>query len=258
MAERRMFAKTIVDSDAFLDMPLSTQALYFHLSMRADDEGFINNPKKIQRMIGCNGDDLKLLMAKKFILAFESGVIVIKHWKIHNYIRSDRIKETIYREEKKLISEKANGAYTFQHVNTLALQDVSDNRQTSDGQMSAQDRLGKDRLGKDRLVNTMSDLSDRIPYKEVIDYLNKKTNKNFRNVETTKKVIRARWNEGNRLDDFKKVIDIKSDEWLSDEKMSKYVQPSTLFGTKFDQYLNQKTKKKEGKGYGTDEYDNLF
>ena len=100
MAERRMFAKTIIDSDAFLDMPLSTQSLYFHLSMRADDDGFINNPKKIQRMVGCGDDDLKLLMAKRFILVFDSGVIVIKHWKIHNYIRNDRYKPTLYQEEK--------------------------------------------------------------------------------------------------------------------------------------------------------------
>ena len=100
MAERRMFAKTIIDSDAFLDMPLSTQALYVHLSMRADDEGFINNPKKIQRMIGATDDDRKLLIAKSFIIPFESGIVVIKHWKIHNYIRGDRIHETKYIEER--------------------------------------------------------------------------------------------------------------------------------------------------------------
>lgn len=112
MAERRMFAKTIIDSDAFIDMPLSTQALYFHLSMRADDDGFINNPKKIQRMIGCAEDDLKLLVAKRFILPFDSGVVVIKHWKIHNYIRNDRYKETVYQDEKAQLTLKENGAYT--------------------------------------------------------------------------------------------------------------------------------------------------
>src|SRR5699024_9660244 len=99
MAERRMFAKTIIDSDAFLDMPLSTQALYFHLSMRADDDGFINNPKKISRMIGCGEDDLKLLIAKKFLLNFESGVVVIKHWLIHNTLRKDRHTPTNYQDE---------------------------------------------------------------------------------------------------------------------------------------------------------------
>lgn len=113
MAERRMFAKTIIDSDAFLEMPLSTQCLYFHLSMRADDDGFVNNPKKIQKMIGASEDDLKLLIAKSFILTFETGVIVIKHWRINNYIRNDRYHETVYQEEKSLLSVKDNNAYTF-------------------------------------------------------------------------------------------------------------------------------------------------
>lgn len=112
MAERRMFAKKIIDSDAFLDMPLSTQSLYFHLSMRADDEGFINNPKRIQRMIGASDDDCKLLIAKGFILVFETGVIVIKHWKIHNYIQKDRFKPTICSEEKKEIVTEKDGTYT--------------------------------------------------------------------------------------------------------------------------------------------------
>ncbi|BCA86672.1 hypothetical protein EsVE80_21950 [Enterococcus saigonensis] len=143
MAERRMFAKTIIDSDAFLDMPLSSQALYFHLSMRADDEGFINNPKKIQRMIGSSDDDLRILMAKNFILAFESGVIVIKHWKIHNYIRNDRFKPTMYQDEKALLSEKDNKSYSLDGVGI-----PNDNQLTY--QMDTQVRLGKDRLGKDR------------------------------------------------------------------------------------------------------------
>lgn len=113
MAERRMFAKTIIDSDAFIDMPLSTQALYFHLSMRADDDGFINNPKKIMRMIGASEDDLKVLCLKKFIIPFDSGIVVIKHWKIHNYIRNDRKKDTVYPEEMSLLIEKDNGAYSL-------------------------------------------------------------------------------------------------------------------------------------------------
>ena len=112
MAERRMFAKTIIDSDAFLDMPLSTQALYFHLAMRADDEGFVNNPKKIQRMIGASDDDCRILASKRFILTFQSGIIVIKHWKIHNYIQSDRFKETVYLEEKTMLALDDNKAYT--------------------------------------------------------------------------------------------------------------------------------------------------
>lgn len=121
MAERRMFAKRIIDSDAFLDMPLSTQSLYFHLSMRADDEGFINNPKRIQRMIGASDDDCKFLIAKGFILVFETGVIVIKHWKIHNYIQKDRFKPTICSEEKKEIVTEEDGTYTQCTRNGYAL-----------------------------------------------------------------------------------------------------------------------------------------
>ena len=146
MAERRMFAKTIIDSDAFIDMPLSTQALYFHLSMRADDDGFINNPKRIQRMIGCGDDDMKLLCAKRYILPFDSGVVVIKHWKIHNYIRNDRYKETVYQEEKAQLALKENGAYT----EAVNLGIPSDNQVVY--QMDTQVRLGKDRLGQDSLV----------------------------------------------------------------------------------------------------------
>ena len=124
-----MFAKTIIDSDAFLDMPLSTQALYFDLSMRADDEGFINNPKKIQRMIGATEDDLKLLNAKNFVIPFESGVVVIKHWKIHNYIRGDRLVETQYKDEKALLTVKENGAYTIaEDIKEIQSLDANDKR----------------------------------------------------------------------------------------------------------------------------------
>lgn len=145
MAERRMFAKTIIDSDAFLDMPLSAQALYFHLSMRADDEGFVNNPKKIQRMVGASDDDCKLLVLKRFILTFESGVIVIKHWKIHNYIRNDRFKETVYVREKSQLTLNGNNAYT-----EMSAVGIPSGRQTVDG-MDTQVRIGKDRLVEDRI-----------------------------------------------------------------------------------------------------------
>lgn len=119
MAERRMFAKTIIDSDAFLDMPMTSQLLYFHLSMRADDEGFINNPKRIQRMIGASDDDLRMLIAKAFIIPFESGVVVIKHWRINNYIQKDRFKETIYSEERKALFTKKDGAYTLDETQAI-------------------------------------------------------------------------------------------------------------------------------------------
>ena len=156
MAERRMFAKTIIDSDAFLDMPMSTQCLYFHLAMRADDEGFLNNPKKVQRMVGASEDDLKILLSKRFILAFESGVIVIKHWKIHNYIRGDRIVKTAYKEERALLDVKENGAYTEHRACDNQLPDTcpSDDSQVPDmcppdgSKAAAQDRLGEVRIGE--------------------------------------------------------------------------------------------------------------
>lgn len=147
MAERRMFAKTIIDSDAFLDMPSSSQLLYFHLGMRADDDGFVNSPKKIMRVVGCSDDDMKLLIAKKFVIPFESGVVVIKHWRIHNYIQKDRYKETTYKEEKAMLEVKENKAYRL--VDTECIHDVS----SLDTQSSlVKSRLGKDSLDKSSLV----------------------------------------------------------------------------------------------------------
>src|SRR3990167_1792929 len=108
---RRMFSPDIVGSDAFFEMPTSSQALYFHLGMYADDDGFVN-PKKIMRMMSAGDDDLKVLITKRFVLPFESGVIVIKHWLIHNLIRSDLYKETSYKKEKALLGLNDNGAYT--------------------------------------------------------------------------------------------------------------------------------------------------
>lgn len=119
MAERRMFAKTIVLSDAFLDMPLSARCLYFTLGMLADDDGFVNNPKSIMRQAGASLDDMNLLIGKRFILTFDSGIIVIKHWRIHNYIQKDRYKESKYIEEKATLIVDEKGAYTE------CIQDVS-------------------------------------------------------------------------------------------------------------------------------------
>ena len=113
MADRRMFSKTVADSDVFLDMPLSTQALYFHLGLRADDDGFVNAPKKIQKMVSATEDDTRLLIAKGFIIPFDSGVVVIKHWRIHNKIKSDRYKPTAYQDEKRLLSEAPNKTYVL-------------------------------------------------------------------------------------------------------------------------------------------------
>lgn len=146
MAKRRMFSQQITESDSFLDMPLSAQALYFHLGMSADDDGFVNSPKRVQRVIGANDDDLKLLIAKNFVIAFDTGVVVIKHWKINNFIRNDRYTATVYQEEKAMLYEKENRAYT------LGIPD--DNQRYTNGQP----RLDKTRLVKNNVVCDMTEL----------------------------------------------------------------------------------------------------
>ena len=191
MAERRMISKRIADSDAFLDMPLSAQALYFHLCMRADDDGFVNGARRIQRMVGAAEDDARLLVAKGFLIVFPSGVVVIKHWKLHNYIPKDRHKPTAYQEELATLNVKKNGAYTMKTAEELAAAPApalpdpeeaeAENQQEEPaaapevpeevpgevceepeiGLYTAciqdvysaytQDRLGKDRLGQDRI-----------------------------------------------------------------------------------------------------------
>ena len=130
-----MFTKRITESDSFLDMPSSTQMLYFHFSMNADDDGFVNNPKKIQKMCGASDDDFKLLIVKSFIILFDSGIIVIKHWKMHNYIQADRYRPTDYVEEKSMLGIKSNKAYTL---------DVS----KMDTECIQNGYIGKDSIGK--------------------------------------------------------------------------------------------------------------
>lgn len=158
MAQRRMFSKRITDTDLFTDMPLSTQCLYFHLNMNGDDDGFVDNTKRVQKMIGASDDDLKLLFAKEFLIPFESGVVVIKDWKIHNYIRGDRYQETVYRDEKSQLILDKTGKY---QLDIPPVDQMSYQRET-------QVRLGKDRLGKDRLGEVNKDKGNSVD--EIIDY----------------------------------------------------------------------------------------
>ena len=160
MAKRRMFSQQITESDSFLDMPLSAQALYFHLGMSADDDGFVNNPKRIQRVIGANDDDLKLLIAKNFVLAFDSGVVVIKHWKINNAIRSDRYTPTVYEDEKAMLFEKPNKAYTLTD-NIIGI--PSDNNRLPSGCR----RLGKVSIDKNNVVRGNYDFNELLTADEI-------------------------------------------------------------------------------------------
>ena len=144
MAERRMFTSQIIDSDAFQDMSLSAQALYFHLGMKADDDGFLGNPKRVQRMIGASEDDMKLLLMKNFIYLFDTGICIIKHWKMHNYIQKDRYKPTAYELEKSMLELKQNKAYTIKNPSCIQNGYILDTTCTP--------RLGKDRIGKVSIV----------------------------------------------------------------------------------------------------------
>lgn len=143
-----MFSLKIIDTDLFLDMPLSTQALYFHLSMRADDDGFIGNHKKIMRMIGAADDDMRILIAKQLLIPFDSGVCVIKHWRIHNYIRSDRYTPTFYKTEKALLVENTNVYDLDTKGNQNVIPNVIPNDNHLGDEQYPQVRLGKVRLGK--------------------------------------------------------------------------------------------------------------
>lgn len=154
MAERRMFAKTIVNSDAFTDMPLSAQALYLHIAIEADDWGFVNNPKAIRRSTGASEDDLRLLVAKRFLIAFDSGVVAVKHWWVNNYIKPDRRHQTKYQDELSTLFVDENKSYTFADTGSLAAETFSSVSKVSPtclqngSKMDPEVRLGKDRLGE--------------------------------------------------------------------------------------------------------------
>lgn len=244
MAERRMISKSIIKSDTFLDMPATTQNLYFHMLLDADDDGFINAPKSIMRMIGAKDDDMKVLAAKQFVIPFESGVVVIKDWKIHNYIQNDRYKPSTL-PERDLLNIQKDKTYTLKgdvsRMDTECIQTVSIGKDRLGKVRLGKDRIGKDRIGKvsiDTLCHVSHDDVDKSHF-EIIEYLNLKTGSKFK--PTTKpyvQAIRSRLKEGYTVDDFKTVIDKKCREWKG-TKLEKYLTPKTLFApSHFDTYLN--------------------
>lgn len=244
MAERRMMSKSIIKSDTFLDMPATTQNLYFHMLLDADDDGFINAPKSIMRMIGAKDDDMKVLAAKQFVIPFESGVVVIKDWKIHNYIQNDRYKPSTL-PERDLLNIQKDKTYTLKsdvsRMDTECIQTVSIGKDRLGKVRLGKDSIGKDRVGKDS-IDTLCHVSHDDVDKshiEIIEYLNLKTGSKFK--PTTKpyvQAIRSRLKEGYTVDDFKTVIDKKCREWKG-TKLEKYLTPKTLFApSHFDTYLN--------------------
>ncbi|MBQ0066046.1 MAG: replisome organizer [Firmicutes bacterium] len=155
MAEKRMFSKAVIDSDRFLEMPLSSQLLYFHLGLRADDDGFVNNPKRISRMIGCGDDDLTMLAIKNFIIPFKSGVIVIVHWLVNNYIRKDRYKPTVNQNEFSLLKLKENDEYQLITCNDgmpMVNQMTTIEQPRLDKDSIVENKLVKNSIGEYRLV----------------------------------------------------------------------------------------------------------
>lgn len=209
MAERRMFSKVITDSDDFLDLPSSSQTLYFHLAMHADDDGFTSNPKTVMRMIGARDDDLKILIAKNFILTFDSSsVIVIRDWRLQNAIRKDRKKPTLYQNELKTLEDK-NGSYT--HVKNTDIAGGATTGQPDDNQVTTkrQHRLGKVRLGKVSIekkraknrTNHKSKIYDEnSDYMKLAKFMFKEIRKN------DPKYKEPNWNRW--ADDFRKLVEL--------------------------------------------------
>ena len=267
MGNRRMFSKKITDTDRFLDMPASAQNLYFHLNMHADDDGFLGNAKTIKRMVGASDDDLKLLVTKQFLIPFDDGVVVIKDWRIHNYIRSDRYRSTIYTDHKNSLRINKNQQYELvaEQPKEVGMTDgiPSGNQngyqmdtqvklsQVKSGEVKlSQAKLSKGKLSKTRQDKTSRDQpeADNIPaesVKEVIDYLNQNVGTKYRaTTAATRSLVGARLKEGFTVDDCKKVIDNKVADWLGDDKMKNYLRPNTLFqASKFESYLNEVPKK---------------
>ena len=242
MANKRMFSLSVVDTDKFLEMPLSSRLLYYELGMRADDDGFVDNWKKILLFTGLKEDDMKVLISKQFILPFESGVLVIKHWRMNNYLQKDRKKSTNYQEELKMLEISSGGEYFIKKsVENKGFKKIC--IQNTDN-MDTQYSIDKNSIDKNSIDIYSPAKQDNIPYKEIIDYLNFKTSSKYKyNTKKTKDIIKARFNEGFTKEDFIKVIDNKCNEWLKDNEMQKYLRPITLFGTKFESYLNQKQRK---------------
>jgi uncharacterized phage protein (TIGR02220 family) len=335
MANRRMFSLKIIDTDHFLDLPATAQVLYFHLAIRADDDGFVAAPKRVMRMIGSSEDDFKLLVAKEYIIPFETGVCVIKHWRVHNYIQKDRHTPTFHKWELFYLNVDADGSYILDgdHNENFQREDkpkaLSPARmkrlkvkQESELPYSFDYKLRSEFIGKKcpicgitmgnsefggeknmptiqhnvpiskgglheisnisivcRSCNSTVQANETPPYNTeevievwerigngagmdtqvrlgkvrvelesyspliaaVVDYLNEKCGTDYRTTtKKTRDLITARAKEGFGLHDFHKVIDKKVAAWGDDDKMKIFLRPITLFGTKFESYLNEK------------------
>jgi hypothetical protein len=187
MANRRMFNKEIVNSDAFTSMPISSQALYFHLGMEADDDGFVNNPLRVARTINVGGDDLKVLILKKFLIDFQTGIVVIKHWRKNNQIRYDRYNQTNYLEEASKLFIKKDGTYTVDADNIGVIPFMATKKQPDSNQWLPQYSVVKSSLVEISEVKESKESNNNDLY--FMDQLNKDVKKNTA-FETLEKLIK--------------------------------------------------------------------
>lgn len=152
MANKRMFSIDVTETDTFLEMPLTAQALYFHLAMRGDDDGFVSNPRSIMRVTGCSENDLKTLAESRYIITFRSGVIVISDWKVNNYLRGDRYKPTTFQNELSMLTETANKRYVLESGNQVPTVGIP----TGD-QVTTQYRIEENRAVVDRVATAAAE-----------------------------------------------------------------------------------------------------
>lgn len=245
MAQKRMFSLSVVDTDRFMDMPTSTQALYFHLGMHGDDDGFVSSPRKIARSVGCCDDDVRILAAKGFIIPFDSGVVVLTDWKVNNTLKNDRYKPTIYLEERSQLETGSNGRYEIASIlEPTCFQTGS----TSEPQHNITEH------NKDNVLSKAGNppvLSSRI-CDSAVQLLNDLSGSCFRPAtKATQKLIAARVKDGYTLEDIEAVIRHQNSLWGRDAKMRKYLRPATLFGNKFEDYLSdaRREEPKQETGY---------
>lgn len=253
MAQKRMFDRTITNDDDFMELSSQAQSLYFQMNMSADDDGLTKNYRNYMKLLGATDDDLQALIDKSFIIKFESGVIAIKHWLIHNTVRKDRYRKTIFQDEYNKLAISENNEYVMvkedglptgnQLATQYSIAKYSIGEQSADESSSGELSLVNSSKEKNSSVEEREEVEilskDDFLRKEIIDYLNKKVNANYDyNDPKTKELIQNLIDRGKRKLDFQVVIDKKYNEWHNN-KMSVQLNPYILFGEKFDMYFNQ-------------------
>lgn len=221
MANRRMFSLDVVDTDIFLDMPASSQNLYFHLGMRADDDGFVSSPRKITKLVNCSRDDLNVLISRGFVIAFADGIVVITHWRQNNYIQKDRYKETVYKNDLESLSIE-NGVY---RLDTVRIQSVNN--------LEAQVSIGEDSIVENKTYSCA--------FEEFWKAYPRKKEKS-----AAYKAYKATLNKGFSEDELMTAVKRYADECKKEQRDSRYIKLCSTFlgpNTPFMDYLNQNEEK---------------